>query len=131
MILRDLAVSGLAASQVRKAQSGRLPSRQALASFRASPTRTDTVPTTKQAPVAQLDRAPDYESGGREFESSPARHSSQTSLFKLWTGSRFCEPFGYERLPPGCISRFAGVRCERLRRASCTPLFLCLAIFEN
>ena len=24
--------------------------------------------------VAQLDRAPDYESGGREFESSPARH---------------------------------------------------------
>lgn len=27
-----------------------------------------------QAPVAQLDRAPDYESGGREFESSPARH---------------------------------------------------------
>ncbi len=29
-----------------------------------------------RAPVAQLDRAPDYESGGREFESSPARHSS-------------------------------------------------------
>src|SRR5262249_51757138 len=28
----------------------------------------------KSAPVAQLDRAPDYESGGREFESSPARH---------------------------------------------------------
>ena len=26
-----------------------------------------------QAPVAQLDRAPDYESGGREFESSPVR----------------------------------------------------------
>ena len=25
------------------------------------------------APVAQLDRAPDYESGGREFESLPAR----------------------------------------------------------
>ena len=77
MILRDLAVSGLAASQVRKAQSGRLPSRQALASFRASPTRTHAVPTTTQAPVAQLDRAPDYESGGREFESSPARHLFQ------------------------------------------------------
>jgi DNA-binding transcriptional LysR family regulator len=26
------------------------------------------------APVAQLDRAPDYESGGREFESLRARH---------------------------------------------------------
>ena len=28
----------------------------------------------KDALVAQLDRAPDYESGGREFESSRARH---------------------------------------------------------
>ena len=27
-----------------------------------------------EAPVAQLDRAPDYESGGREFESLRARH---------------------------------------------------------
>ena len=26
------------------------------------------------APVAQLDRVPDYESGGREFESLRARH---------------------------------------------------------
>ncbi len=30
------------------------------------------------APVAQLDRAPDYESGGREVESSSARQSSQS-----------------------------------------------------
>ena len=29
------------------------------------------------APVAQLDRAPDYESGGREFESSPVRQSRE------------------------------------------------------
>src|SRR4051812_24504134 len=29
-----------------------------------------------RAPVAQLDRAPDYESGGREFESLRARHFS-------------------------------------------------------
>ena len=28
-----------------------------------------------QAPVAQLDRAPDYGSGGQGFESSRARHS--------------------------------------------------------
>src|SRR5690606_6844186 len=30
------------------------------------------------APVAQLDRAPDYESGGQEFESLRARQFSQT-----------------------------------------------------
>src|ERR1700733_3431047 len=30
----------------------------------------------KNAPVAQLDRAPDYESGGQEFESLRARHSA-------------------------------------------------------
>ena len=29
-----------------------------------------------RAPVAQLDRAPDYESGGRTFESFRARHFS-------------------------------------------------------
>ena len=29
---------------------------------------------TRKAPVAQLDRAPDYESGGQEFESLRARH---------------------------------------------------------
>ncbi len=29
---------------------------------------------SRQAPVAQLDRAPDYESGGQEFESLRARH---------------------------------------------------------
>ena len=31
-------------------------------------------PYPTQAPVAQLDRAPDYEFGGREFESLRARH---------------------------------------------------------
>ena len=31
--------------------------------------------TIKKAPVAQLDRAPDFESGCREFESLRARHS--------------------------------------------------------
>ena len=31
-------------------------------------------PALDKALVAQLDRAPDYESGGREFESSRARH---------------------------------------------------------
>ena len=32
---------------------------------------------TRKAPVAQLDRAPDYESGGQEFESLRARQSKQ------------------------------------------------------
>jgi hypothetical protein len=33
-----------------------------------------------RAPVAQLDRAPDYESGGRTFESFRARHSLSRDL---------------------------------------------------
>ena len=32
----------------------------------------------QNAPVAQLDRVPDYESGGRGFESSPVRHNKNT-----------------------------------------------------
>ena len=32
---------------------------------------------TRKAPVAQLDRAPDYESGGQEFESLRARQYNQ------------------------------------------------------
>ncbi len=41
------------------------------------------------APVAQLDRAPDYESGGRGFESSPVRQRNQyivdgLSLLPFW-----------------------------------------------
>jgi hypothetical protein len=32
------------------------------------------IPAEASAPVAQLDRAPDYESGGQEFESLRARH---------------------------------------------------------
>src|ERR1700692_1657078 len=37
--------------------------------------------SAKNAPVAQLDRAPDYESGGQEFESLRARHQIQKPLF--------------------------------------------------
>ena len=35
-------------------------------------------------PVAQLDRAPDYESGGQRFESVRARHSPAKSRFNVW-----------------------------------------------
>ena len=39
------------------------------------------------APVAQLDRVPDYESGGRTFESYRARHIQKSLI--LWMGL-FC-----------------------------------------
>ena len=44
----------------------------------------------KDALVAQLDRAPDYESGGREFESSRARHNSSISFPKHTHNHRLC-----------------------------------------
>jgi hypothetical protein len=46
----------------------------------------------KNAPVAQLDRAPDYESGGQEFESLRARHSATTPNKPMLGG-------GYRRSP--------------------------------
>ena len=36
------------------------------------------LPNTTHALVAQLDRAPDFESGGRGFESLRARHKNQS-----------------------------------------------------
>ena len=39
--------------------------------------------TAQDAPVAQLDRAPDYESGGQEFESLRARQQNQLLTVKL------------------------------------------------
>ena len=39
-------------------------------------------PAAVSAPVAQLDRAPDYESGGQEFESLRARQSFAYSSFE-------------------------------------------------
>jgi hypothetical protein len=41
--------------------------------------RVGTIPLLHRAPVAQLDRAPGYELGGRRFESFRARHSSEKS----------------------------------------------------
>ena len=41
------------------------------------------------APVAQLDRAPDYESGGRRFESFRVRHSFQIVRVEPLCGSLF------------------------------------------
>jgi hypothetical protein len=54
-----------------------------------------------KAPVAQLDRAPDYESGGRGFESCPVHHScSNTHVRKqgrmLAVYGAFCRDFPIE-----------------------------------
>ncbi len=40
--------------------------------------------SASRAPVAQLDRASDYGSEGREFESSPARHFKIKDLAHFW-----------------------------------------------
>ena len=48
--------------------------REAFNAVLADAERKGAIVVVTQAPVAQLDRAPDYESGGREFESLRARH---------------------------------------------------------
>src|SRR5665811_275846 len=55
---------------------------------RRTPKRTLTV----SGPVAQLDRAPDYESGGQRFESVGARHIQRHSVrFALQShDARYC-----------------------------------------
>jgi hypothetical protein len=66
----------------------------------AGPLRRRLSRAAQPAPVAQLDRAPDYESGGQEFESLRARH-----FFKDLAGA--------------VLGRFRDVTddpCRRLRR---------------
>jgi hypothetical protein len=58
-----------------------LPARHAAAPFFSA--------IAEDAPVAQLDRAPDYESGGREFESLRARQQFQRLS---WTVRSVCFP---------------------------------------
>ena len=69
------------------------------------------------APVAQLDRVPDYESGGQRFESSRAHHFSYPRCYSL----RFAS--GQLRAALGLAVAFAaGVfsypRCHSLRFAA-------------
>src|SRR5215831_9889581 len=56
------------------ARTGALPSRDGAYSYRAPRAGPGACRRCNEAPVAQLDRAPDYESGGQEFESLRARH---------------------------------------------------------
>jgi hypothetical protein len=39
---------------------------------------------SENAPVAQLDRAPDYESGGQEFESLRARQIPKIAIYSIY-----------------------------------------------
>src|SRR6185312_94446 len=74
-----------------------------------------------QAPVAQLDRAPDYESGGQEFESLRARHFlrltapacfSQPRQHRLKLAAaitwRLARNIHLERVRPLCSQRLQG-----------------------
>src|SRR4051812_49316909 len=64
-----------------------------------------------KAPVAQLDRAPDYESGGREFESLRARHFHRSSLLLGGSADFPVEPSHLlrtlERWTNPCANRYA------------------------
>jgi hypothetical protein len=70
---------------------------------------------TPGAPVAQLDRAPDYESGGRGFESSPVRHSSIAS-FERRSCPEIGGPFGGSKRCPATGGRGDHPRGRPARR---------------
>ena len=53
----------------------------------------------RHAPVAQLDRVPDYESGGRRFESSRARHLYITAVLVLLTCIVYAPVAQLDRVP--------------------------------
>ena len=86
---------------------------------------------TRAAPVAQLDRAPDYESGGQEFESLRARHL--VPVCKHRDGALWLARIAFSRtflLP--CIRTWrsstsmvamAARRLSGRHRASCEGLF--------
>jgi hypothetical protein len=70
-----------------------------------------------RAPVAQLDRAPDYESGGQEFESSPVRHLTETKQ-ALVSHARLLTLTGSKQVPNSkCPDRYEskGQRFESFR----------------
>jgi hypothetical protein len=66
------------------------------------------------APVAQLDRAPDFESVGRRFESCRARHSQAR---------------GPERVPSRCESKGRAHQC-RTRRSSRRSAVFCAPVAQ-
>ena len=60
-----------------------------------------------EAPVAQLDRAPDYESGGQEFESLRARQQStenETQFVALFLSENGPPAKGTTEEPPAWMS---------------------------
>ena len=103
--------AGLGLGQARALCRGSRGARQKSqsAGLRSAPSAPMSRPLHR-APVAQLDRAPDYESGGRRFESFRARHSTTT---RLYVG------FFVELRVPRKIRTLFGVEAKR-RRTSTT-----------
>src|ERR1700688_4138477 len=67
-------------------------------------------PAAASAPVAQLDRAPDYESGGREFESlrarqhlAPSYRAKNTAILRNLQGAELAPIL---RLMHSCIGQW-------------------------
>ena len=79
------------------------------------------IPLLHHAPVAQLDRAPGYELGGRRFESFRARHTPRKSRrFPSAFLLRAClGRFGRRRMSPQCG---AGASRERLSPMEISPI---------
>src|SRR5262245_10876597 len=66
---------------------GRAAPGDSLGAARASGAARSSYAMVGQALVAQLDRAPDFESGGREFESLRARHKKRVHSGLMGYGS--------------------------------------------
>ena len=89
--------------------------------MRGSLQRRPAAPQQYNAPVAQLDRVPGYEPGGREFESLRARQSinylpliGNAQLTKRSENVAFSATF----LPRGATIRLAASGCRSMRLAT-------------
>jgi hypothetical protein len=86
----------------------------------------------KHVPVAQLDRASDYGSEGREFESSRARDKkSRNWPSKLISGFFTLGGYGLRGFKPTSCNRFwkARIPADSWRMAG--PMQLSLSLFES
>lgn len=78
----------------------------------------------EKAPVAQLDRVPGYELGGRRFESFRARQIIKQKAATESLGSRFLFPSPMTiRFAPVCLGpRSRGIRLSALQGMKSGPL---------
>ena len=90
----------------------------------------------KNAPVAQLDRAPDYESGGQEFESLRARQiatiQNKTANSGPWIGRLRSAPLlrSY-RAKQNCVKRRAGYQAIGYKVLGTSDLFSGQVVASN